>query len=158
VKADRDMADGYRHGRSYLCRHCEERITVRNHEWVHVGSGWNEPDFLGPSCVKPGGECAGKHAQPVPLGTVQVFEEQAVPPNRHPEVVRDVHDLSGPYEWRYGNGSVWRCMVCGRPVSPHLSAADALEKGMCVCLPILPEMTTECPAGCAHPGSEECST
>jgi len=111
VRADRDMADGYRYGRTYLCRHCGEIIPIHNHEWQHT-ERWG----FGTACVKRGSGSAGKQAHPVPFGTVHVFDEELV---------------SGPYQnlMRKTAFEV-RCELCSKLVSVR---DDAKILGWCHC-------------------------
>jgi len=58
MNADKDRADGYKRGQSYLCRHCEKLITIHNGHWAHCDGDWMYDD-----CGK---KFPGKYAQPVP--------------------------------------------------------------------------------------------
>lgn len=70
--ADKDRADGYKRGRTYLCRHCHEPITVHNRHWVHCSGHWFEMN-----CKVAGIWILGATtAHPVPYGTVQIFKER----------------------------------------------------------------------------------
>lgn len=70
--ADKDRAEGYKRGQTYLCRHCGGLITVHNRHWVHCSGDWFKINCK----VSEIGILGATHAQPVPYGTVQVFKER----------------------------------------------------------------------------------
>jgi hypothetical protein len=135
LNADKDRAAGYKRGRCYTCRNCQELITVHNRQWDHVGGYGN--DFMGCACDPK--LAPGKQGQPVPWGTVQVFEEEFVPPQRM--IKRDLITMSElpigeQTRWGQSPDCQWRCKRCGRLVTPALSHKEAVRQKVCACLPI----------------------